>query len=45
AQVNCLSQQTKQKLSQDNLFPSLLSLLDIKTKVIAVQNDMLNNCK
>ncbi|HDJ7834075.1 TPA: arylsulfatase, partial [Acinetobacter baumannii] len=45
AQVNCLSQQTKQNLSQDNLFPSLLSLLDIKTKVIAVQNDMLNNCK
>ncbi|MDC5473943.1 sulfatase-like hydrolase/transferase, partial [Acinetobacter baumannii] len=45
AQVNCLSQQTKQKLSQDNLFPSMLSLLDIKTKVIAVQNDMLNNCK
>ncbi|WP_227518113.1 sulfatase-like hydrolase/transferase, partial [Acinetobacter baumannii] len=29
AQVNCLSQQTKQKLSQDNLFPSLLSLLDV----------------
>ncbi|MGG7195085.1 hypothetical protein, partial [Acinetobacter baumannii] len=32
AQVNCLSQQTKQKLSQDNLFPSLLSLLDVKTQ-------------
>ncbi|NKC10606.1 lipid A phosphoethanolamine transferase [Klebsiella variicola] len=45
AQVNCLSLQTKQKLSQDNLFPSLLSLLDITTKVIAVQHDMLNNCK
>ncbi|EKP40172.1 hypothetical protein ACIN5065_2642, partial [Acinetobacter baumannii OIFC065] len=33
AQVNCLSQQTKQNLSQDNLFPSLLSLLDVKTQV------------
>ena len=32
AQVNCLSQQTKQKLSQDNLFPSLLSLLDVKLR-------------
>ncbi|ELW87454.1 hypothetical protein, partial [Acinetobacter baumannii] len=39
AQVNCLSQQTKQKLSQDNLFPSLLSLLDVNTQVINPQLD------
>ncbi|TDA53942.1 phosphoethanolamine transferase, partial [Acinetobacter baumannii] len=44
AQVNCLSQQTKQKLSQDNLFPSLLSLLDVKTQVINPQLDMLHSC-
>ncbi|EPL6425692.1 sulfatase-like hydrolase/transferase, partial [Acinetobacter baumannii] len=28
-----------------NLFPSLLSLLDIKTNVIASQNDMLSYCE
>ncbi|WP_032066267.1 phosphoethanolamine transferase, partial [Acinetobacter baumannii] len=44
AQVNCLSQQTKQKLSQDNLFPSLLSLLDVTTQVINPQLDMLHSC-
>lgn len=44
AQVNCLSQQTKQKLSQDNLFPSLLSLLDVNTQVINPQLDMLHSC-
>ena len=44
AQVNCLNQQTKQKLSQDNLFPSLLSLLDVKTQVINPQLDMLHSC-
>jgi len=44
AQVNCLNQQTKQKLSQDNLFPSLLSLLNVKTKVINPQLDMLHSC-
>ncbi|HFX7888477.1 phosphoethanolamine transferase [Acinetobacter baumannii] len=45
AQVNCLSQQTKQKLSQDNLFPSLLSLLDVKTQVVNNKLDMLSQCK
>ncbi|EHU3039773.1 TPA: phosphoethanolamine--lipid A transferase [Acinetobacter baumannii] len=44
AQVNCLNQQTKQKLSQDNLFPSLLSMLDVKTQVINPQLDMLHSC-
>jgi lipid A ethanolaminephosphotransferase len=44
AQVNCLNQQTKQKLSQDNLFPSLLSLLDVQTQVINPQLDMLHSC-
>ncbi|WP_313660465.1 sulfatase-like hydrolase/transferase, partial [Acinetobacter variabilis] len=33
-QVNCLKAQTGKMLSQDNLFPSLLSLLGIKTQVI-----------
>ncbi|EPL6948461.1 lipid A phosphoethanolamine transferase, partial [Acinetobacter baumannii] len=36
---------TKQKLSQDNLFPSLLSLLDVKTKVVNNKLDMLSQCK
>ncbi|HCQ62709.1 MAG TPA: lipid A phosphoethanolamine transferase [Acinetobacter nosocomialis] len=44
AQVNCLNQQTKQKLSQDNLFPSLLNLLDVQTQVINPQLDMLHSC-
>ncbi|WP_440206381.1 phosphoethanolamine transferase [Acinetobacter oleivorans] len=44
AQVSCLGQQTKQKLSQDNLFPSLLSMLDVKTQVINPQLDMLHSC-
>ncbi|MDO7437573.1 phosphoethanolamine transferase [Acinetobacter nosocomialis] len=44
AQINCLNQQTKQKLSQDNLFPSLLSLLDVQTQVINPQLDMLHSC-
>ena len=44
AQVSCLGQQTKEKLSQDNLFPSLLSLLGVKTQVINPQLDMLHSC-
>ncbi|MCH7339446.1 phosphoethanolamine--lipid A transferase [Acinetobacter sp. NIPH1876] len=43
-QVKCLAQQSKNKLSQDNLFPTMLSLLDIKTKVINAKNDMLQTC-
>jgi len=43
-QVNCLKAQTGKMLSQDNLFPSLLSLLGIKTQVIEAKNDMLAQC-
>lgn len=43
-QVKCLVQQSKNKLSQDNLFPTMLSLLDIKTKVIDSKVDMLVLC-
>ncbi|WP_155859823.1 sulfatase-like hydrolase/transferase, partial [Acinetobacter terrae] len=43
-QLTCLSTQSDQILSHDNLFPSLLSLLDIKTQVIESKNDMLKNC-
>jgi len=43
-QVSCLKAQTKQARSQDHLFPSLLSLLDIKTQVIEAKNDMLAQC-
>ncbi len=44
AQVNCLKAQRQTALSQDNLFPSLLSLLDVKSQVIDPKNDMLNQC-
>lgn len=44
-QITCLEQQKSQELSQDNLFPSMLSLLDIQTQVIDSENDMLNKCK
>lgn len=43
-QVSCLKGQTNQARSQDHLFPSLLSLLDIKTQVIEAKNDMLAQC-
>ncbi len=43
-QVQCLTQQKTKALSQDNLFPTLLSLLNVKTKVIEPQNDMLSAC-
>ncbi len=43
-QVSCLKAQTKQARSQDHLFPSLLSLLDVKTQVAEVKNDMLAQC-
>ena len=45
AQITCLAQQKSKELSQDNMFPSLLSLLDIKTQVIHKQNDMLQQCE
>lgn len=43
-QVSCLKGQTNQARSQDHLFPSLLSLLDIKTQVTEAKNDMLAQC-
>lgn len=43
-QVQCLVQQAKDELSQDNLFPTMLSLLDIKSKIINPKNDMLHTC-
>ncbi|EPG34516.1 phosphoethanolamine transferase [Acinetobacter colistiniresistens] len=43
-QMQCLEQQRKTKLSQDNLFPTMLSLLDVKTKVINSKDDMLQTC-
>ncbi|MCL6242377.1 phosphoethanolamine transferase [Acinetobacter amyesii] len=44
AQYTCLMAQKSQKLSQDNLFPSLLSLLDVQTQVIDEKNNMLQQC-
>ncbi|WP_374663308.1 phosphoethanolamine transferase [Acinetobacter sp.] len=43
-QIACLSTQKSKELSQDNLFPSLLSLLDVSTQVIDPKNNMLQNC-
>ncbi|OTG66771.1 phosphoethanolamine transferase [Acinetobacter silvestris] len=43
-QINCLEKQKTKTLSQDNLFPSLLSLLDIQTGVIDQNNNMLHQC-
>ena len=43
-QISCLKGQTNQARSHDHLFPSLLSLLDIKTQVIEAKNDMLAQC-
>ena len=43
-QLSCLKIQTGQARSQDHLFPSLLSLLDIKTQVTEDKNDMLAQC-
>ena len=44
SQVNCLTQQKQAVRSQDNLFPTLLSMLEIKTQVIDDKNDMLKQC-
>ncbi len=43
-QVACLAQQKTATLSQDNLFPSLLSLLNVETQVIDQKNNMLHQC-
>ena len=44
AQVSCLNSQKNKQLSQDNLFPTLLSLLGVKTQVIHSEIDLLNQC-
>lgn len=43
-QIECLAAQKNKSLSQDNLFPSVLSLLDVKTQVINQKNNMLSQC-
>jgi len=43
-QIACLSAQKSKELSQDNLFPSLLSLLDVQSNVIDEKNNMLQHC-
>ena len=43
-QMTCLAQQKSQELSQDHLFPSLLSLLEVKSEVIDSKNNMLEQC-
>ncbi|OAL81717.1 lipid A phosphoethanolamine transferase [Acinetobacter sp. SFB] len=45
AQIACLAKQKSKELSQDNLFPSLLSLLDVKSQVIDEQHNMLQQCE
>ena len=41
---NCLSKQQDHAVSQDNLFPTLLSFLNIQTKVLNRQLDLLAQC-
>ena len=43
-QIHCLAEQGSATLSQDNLFPSMLSLLDIQTHVIDQNINMLKKC-
>ena len=43
--VPCLKQQLDSPRSHDNLFPTLLSLLDIQTKVLDAGLDMSKHCK
>lgn len=43
-QVACLFQQRQQKRGQDNLFPTLLSLLDIDSHVVQPELNMLAQC-
>src|SRR5690606_22654920 len=45
SQVACLKSQVNHSLSHDYLFPTLLSLLNIKTQVSDPENDMLHLCK
>lgn len=43
-QIQCLAGQTNKQVGQDNLFPTLLSLLDVKTQVIDSKLNMLSQC-
>ncbi|MFT4021068.1 MAG: phosphoethanolamine--lipid A transferase [Acinetobacter sp.] len=43
-QLQCLTMQKQNSLSQDNLFPTLLNLLDIHSQVIQSELNMLNQC-
>lgn len=40
----CLLAQQKQNVGQDNLFPTLLSLLDVKSQVVDSKLDLLSQC-
>ncbi|WP_228258852.1 phosphoethanolamine transferase [Acinetobacter ihumii] len=42
---SCLNRQTNATVGQDNLFPTVLSLLNIQTQVIDPRLDMLAQCK
>lgn len=44
AQSKCLQSQQTRTVGQDNLFPTMLSLLDIKTHVINPDLNMLSYC-
>lgn len=44
AQVQCLSNQRNNNLSHDNLFPSLLRLIDVQSKTIDNKYNMLSQC-
>ncbi|WP_353171659.1 phosphoethanolamine transferase [Acinetobacter rudis] len=43
-QVNCLKNERNQQFSHDYLFPSLLTLLDVKSKTIDENYNMLRQC-
>lgn len=43
-QITCLNSQKSKQLSQDNLFPSLLTLLGVSTQVIDPDNNLLAQC-
>lgn len=45
ALIPCLKQQLDQPRSQDNLFPTMLALLDIRSKVLDAGLDMHHGCK
>ena len=44
-QFQCLEKQKNHTLSQDNLFPSLLSLLDIQSQTIDAKLNLLQQCQ